>query len=178
MFYVWPPILLGFIFLYSLPVTLLVSNKCAISEFEVQDSSEFLFCFSLGRLSLSESLVRVSRDKLTLQFVHGHLGSSHSDFLLNKDFFLFLLFIKIDFNFWWSFVEEEWEKVESANRRRIISTLQIEVDKRANFKYDEIFQNSWSDNRAQFDTLKTVYQKFCKFSDPKILRNGHASNYH
>ena len=83
-----PLYFLGLIFLYFLPVTLLVSNKCAISEFEVQDSPEFLFCFSLGCLSLSESLVRVSRDKLTLQSVHGHLGSSHSDFLLNKDFFL------------------------------------------------------------------------------------------
>ena len=67
-------------------------------KFEVQDSSDFLFLF-FSRVSVTVSVLRVSRDKLTLQSANGHLGSSHSDFFFLKIFFLFLLFIKIDFNF-------------------------------------------------------------------------------
>ena len=48
-------------------------------KFEVQDSSDFLFLF-FSRVSVTVSVLRVSRDKLTLQSANGHLGSSHSDF--------------------------------------------------------------------------------------------------
>ena len=57
-----------------------------LCKFEVQDSSDFSFLF-FSRVSVTVSVLRVSRDKLTLQSANGHLGSSHSDFFF-EDFFL------------------------------------------------------------------------------------------